>query len=156
MNPSRITSGLLCLGLTLAAQNVTTGEKSYFRVKEIGEKLKCQCSCNYTVGSCNMISCHFKTPVDDMVRAELAAGTGEDAILAKLKAKYGTVILASPPAEGFNLVGWIMPFAALAVGLLVVRSLLLRWRRPRLAPAVSAPLVEKFRDQMEKDLADLE
>ena len=79
----------------------------------------------------------------------------EDAIFEKLRAKYGTQVLNAPPAQGFNLVGWIMPFAALALGLLVIRYVLVRWRKPRPATAAAAP-VNRFHDEIEKELADLE
>jgi cytochrome c-type biogenesis protein CcmH/NrfF len=142
--------------LAAFAQTVSTGEKLYVRTRMIGEKLKCQCGCNYSVGSCNMLNCHFKGPVDEEIRKGLLAGDSEDTIIGRLKEKYGTVILGSPPAEGFNLLGWAMPFVALAIGLLVVRWVVIRWRQPRPAPAVPGGVVAKFQDQIEKELADLE
>ena len=152
--------GRLCalalLGFALLAQTVSTGDKMHVRLRAIGEKLKCQCGCSYTVGACPMLNCHFRDEVNPQVAQDLGAGLDEAAILGKLKEKYGTLVLAAPPAEGFNLVGWIMPFVALAVGLIAVRYVLVRWRRPRPAPAANNPLVDKFRDQMEKELADLE
>ncbi|MBI3666738.1 MAG: cytochrome c-type biogenesis protein CcmH [Acidobacteria bacterium] len=151
---------LFLLALVLSAQTVSTGDKMHVRLRAIGEKLKCQCGCSYTVGSCNMLNCHFKSEVDAQISADLGAGADEASILGKLKEKYGTLVLAAPPAEGFNLVGWLMPFIGLVVGLIAVRYILIRWRRPRPAlggaPAASGALVEKFRDQMEKELADLE
>ena len=156
------TSAVVLLALTLSGQTVSTGDKMHARLRAIGEKLKCQCGtrCAYTVGSCNMLNCHFREEVYGQIRQDLNAGTGEAAILGKLKEKYGTIILAAPPAEGFNLVGWIMPFLALVLGLLAIRFILIRWRRPRPAaagaPSGSGPLVDKFRDEIEKELADLE
>ncbi len=149
-------AALCLLALGLSAQTVSTGDPMHLRLRAIGEKLKCQCSCPYTVGSCNMLHCHSKEEIDEQVKADLNAGLGEDAILNKLKAKYGTIILNAPPAQGFNLVGWIMPFAALLLGLLVIRYFLVRWRKPRPAPAASGAPVERFHDEIEKELADLE
>ncbi len=139
-----------------SAQTVSSGEKLYVRTRAIGEKLKCQCGCYYSVGSCNMLNCHFKGPVDDEIRKGLGAGDSEETILARLKEKYGTVILGAPPAEGFNLVGWVMPFVALAIGLLIVRYFIRRWRRPRPAVAVPGAVTARFHDEMEKELADLD
>ena len=151
-------SALAVLALTLSGQTVSTGDKMHARLRAIGERLKCQCTtggCAYTVGSCNMLDCHFRAEVYEQMRAHIAAGASDEAILAKLKDKYGTLILAAPPAEGFNLLGWAMPFIALVVGLIVIRYVLARWRRPQPAPA-NSPLAEKFHDQIEKELADLE
>jgi len=145
------------VALSLAAQTVSTGDKMHGRLRAIGEKLKCQCTpCSYTVGSCNMLNCHFRDEVNAQIRPMLTAGLDETAILAKMREKYGLVVLAAPPAEGFNLLGYLMPFLALAVGLLVVRQVILRWRRPRPTPAPVSPAIDRFRDQMEKELADLE
>jgi len=153
-----IASAAVLLAGPLTGQTVSTGDKQHVRLRAIGEKLKCQCGsrCSYTVGSCNMLNCHFRTEVYDQVRQDLSAGAEEATILAKLKKKYGTIILVSPPAEGFNLLAWAMPFVALAAGLLVVRAVLIRWRRPRRALAPLGPAVDKFRDQIEKEMAELE
>ena len=127
----------------------------HVRLRAVGEQLKCQCGCSYTVGSCNMLNCHFRTEVNEQLTQDIQAGASDTALLAKMKQKYGTLILAAPPAEGFNAVGWMMPFIALAIGLIVIRYVLKRWRRPQPAPA-SGPAIDKFRDQIEKELADLE
>jgi cytochrome c-type biogenesis protein CcmH/NrfF len=153
---------LLALGFwgqTLSGQVVSTGDKMEARLYTIGERMKCQCTaggCSYTVGSCNMLHCHFREEVHQQMRADISAGASDDAILEKLKNKYGALILASPPAQGFNLLGWLMPFIALVVGLIVIRYVLARWRRPVPAAATGVPPIEKYRDQMEKELADLE
>lgn len=152
----------LLLSVALAAQTVSTGDPTHVKLREIGEKLKCQCEgpggCAYTVGSCNMLHCPFREEVYTQMRQDLQAGLGDAAIIDKLKAKYGVMILAAPPAQGFNLLGWLMPFLALVAGLIVIRYVLLRWRRPKPAavPAGAAGLVEKYRDEMEKELSDLE
>ncbi len=148
--------GGVVLACGLAGQTVTSGDPMYVRMRAVGEKLKCQCSCPYTVGSCNMLNCHFRDQVNPQIRADLTAGVDETTILGKLRAKYGTVILAAPPAEGFNVVGWVMPFAALAGGLLLLRRVMLRWRRPKAALAPAGMASEKYREQIEKELADLE
>jgi cytochrome c-type biogenesis protein CcmH len=142
--------------LPLLGQTVTTGDPEHLRLRAIGEKLKCQCSCPYTVGSCNMLNCHSREEINAMILPDMRAGVGEAAILAKVAQKFGTVVLAAPPAEGFNLVGWIMPFIALVVGLIAIRYILARWRRPRPAAALPAGPLEKFQEQIDKELADLE
>ena len=150
----RVSGWLLC-GLVLAAQTVSTGDKMHVRLRAVGEQLKCQCGCSYTVGSCNMLNCHFRTEVNDQLAQDIQAGASDATLLDKMKQKYGTLILAAPPSEGFNLVGWVMPFVALFLGLIVIRYVLKRWRRPQPATA-SGPAMDKFRDQIEKELADLE
>ena len=149
-------SAAVALAFGLAAQTVSTGDQMRSRLRRVGEQLKCQCNCNYTVGSCNMLNCHFREEVNAQIGPLLEAGTGEAAILAKLKDKYGALVLGAPPAEGFNLLGYLMPSVMLVLGLFVVRSTVLRWRRQKAPLAAVGPGVEKFRDEIEKELADLE
>jgi len=153
-------AALVLAGPHSRSQTVSTGDQTHARLRAVGEKLKCQCGsgCAYTVGSCNMLNCHFREEVYGQIREDLKAGVQEAAILGKLKKKYGTIILAAPPVEGFGTVGWLMPFLVLGAGLLVVRWVILRWKRARAAApaALPTPAMERFRERMEQDLADLE
>ena len=142
--------------LPLAGQTVSTGNAEHTRLRAIGEQLKCQCGCSYTVGSCNMLNCHFREQAYADIRPDLKTGASEASILAKMKEKYGAVILAAPPAEGFSLVGWIMPFFAILVGLIAIRFILARLRRPKPVVAMPAGSLEKFQEQIDKELEDLE
>ena len=142
--------------LPLAGQTVSTGDAEHARLRAIGEKLKCQCGCAYTVGSCNMLNCHFREQAYADIRPDLKTGASDASILAKMKEKYGTVVLAAPPAEGFSLVGWVMPFLAILVGLIAIRFILARWRRPKPVVAMPSGSLEKFQEQIDKELEDLE
>src|SRR5262249_48838168 len=148
-----LTVGSLVALLTFAlyAQTVTTGDPMHARVRDIGEKLKCQCPCPYKVGSCNMLHCESKEEIEQQIATYLKAGLSEDAIFEKLRAKYGTKVLNAPPAQGFNLLGWIMPFAALALGLLVIRYFIVRWRKPRPSPAAGSAPIGRFHEEIEKE-----
>jgi cytochrome c-type biogenesis protein CcmH/NrfF len=59
------------------------------------------------------------------------ADGGYDAreIIDAFKVTYGERVLMAPTREGFNLVGWAMPFTALAVGGTVVAMLVRRWSK---------------------------
>lgn len=68
------------------------------------------------------------------VRELLAQGYTDEQILAYFEASYGEFIRLEPKPEGFNLVVWLLPLAAVAAG-----GLLIAWRvrswRPRPAAA---------------------
>ena len=70
------------------------------------------------------------------VRVFLAAGYTHDQILTYFEHSYGEFIRLEPRAEGFNLLVWIAPIAALILGLtLVVRYLKRRPSDPRNQPS---------------------
>ncbi|MFQ5817693.1 MAG: cytochrome c-type biogenesis protein CcmH [Terriglobia bacterium] len=124
--------------------------------QRVSKKIVCQCSCNYPLDSCPHTDCGWAPQVRAAIREQVAAGKGEEEILAGLVGQYGEVILAAPPPEGFNLVGWVMPFAALILGLWLVRYVLLTWRRRKPAPVADPALVARYRKAIEKELKNLE
>jgi cytochrome c-type biogenesis protein CcmH/NrfF len=134
------------------------------RVRKLGELLKCQCGCGASITECNMINCHFADPVREELLKLVESGMSEQAILDAFVEKHGKIILRKPPTEGFYLVGWIMPFVGVAGGLALVWIILQQYlsRRPAAvvsaggAPPADSPELARYRDRIEKDLADLE
>jgi cytochrome c-type biogenesis protein CcmH len=55
--------------------------------------------------------------------------------------RYGEWVLLAPPARGLNLLLWLAPFGAVAVGLALVLTLTRRWRRRPVLPQPAAPPV---------------
>jgi cytochrome c-type biogenesis protein CcmH len=60
-----------------------------------------------------------------------AAGDSEGEIKDKLVGEFGRGVLASPPREGFDLLAWVLPLAALGLGAGVIALLVVRWSRRR-------------------------
>ena len=74
-------------------------------------------------------------------------------------AQYGPSVLARPPASGFNLSIYIIPPAAVLVGLAVVAVAVRRWRRSgrdAAPPSRAAPLPAADARRLEEDLARYE
>jgi cytochrome c-type biogenesis protein CcmH/NrfF len=63
----------------------------------------------------------------DVVRSQLAAGRTPDEVKGYFVAKYGEWILLEPPRRGVNLLVYLLPAAALALGLGVIWLALRRW-----------------------------
>ena len=63
------------------------------------------------------------------VQERIAAGDTKSEIKDKLVAEFGESVLAAPPSEGFNLLAWVLPFAALGVGVVLVGLVAWRWTR---------------------------
>jgi len=145
------------------AQSVTTGDEMFLRMREVGDKLRCQCAsqCSYTVASCNMLRCSFRETVNPDIREALQAGLAPDAIVEKMIAKYGAELRTEPLPEGFGLFGWAMPFVALAVGLVIVPFVVLRWKKQQ-RPAAPEPrpideqVLAEYEAAIERDLAESE
>lgn len=132
-------------------------------VEAVTGKIICDCGCsNLTVKEC---TCGKADRVRGEVAARLDSGQTPEQVVTAYVQEYGEQILAAPTTRGFNLVGWLAPFAVLflATGLLVV--VLRRWSR---VPWQEAPLVSpagagerkapdaSFLKRVEEDLEDVE
>jgi cytochrome c-type biogenesis protein CcmH len=96
--------------------------------QEIAEGLTCQCGCGLTVANCNHPNCSFSVPMREHIDTMLAHGMGRAEIIAYFRKQYGEKILSAPTTQGFNLLAWTMPFAALLVGGGLVVLMMGRWR----------------------------
>ncbi len=87
-------------------------------------------------------------------------GMNADQIVAAFVAKYGKVILAAPPGEGFDLMAWVLPFVMLLLGFLVVYWLITTWlkRKPVLAPNVKgrSTIPESYQERIDRELKELD
>ncbi len=159
---------LLVAGLVSAAAQVDPAEAAFRRVSD---RLLCQCGCHYMVLSCNHMDCSSATYIRRTIRASLAEGKTEDAIVASFVEQYGVKILPEPPKEGFAWMAWIMPFLALALGGGAVSYVLWNWKsksatvapQPGLSDSnaatepesqVPAAVVEKYRAQIDRELEE--
>jgi len=96
--------------------NVPVGAH-YHEDGELGEKLlvletglRCDCGCGLDVHTCQFQMQCGTAPVWSLrIRQALEAGQDVEPIQASFVADFGTAVLMSPPAEGFNLVGYLLP-----------------------------------------------
>lgn len=127
------------------------------RVRRLGEQLKCLCGCGSSVTSCNMLHCHFSEPARQKLLAMVNAGASDTEIMDSFVKQYGTEILQKPPAEGFNLLGYVMPFIGIAIGLAFVWWLMQRFRRPAVAgPSVDSATLARYQERIDKDLEEFD
>ncbi len=128
------------------------------RVRRLGEQLACLCGCGSSVTSCNMLHCHFSDPARQKLLTMVNAGMSDAAIFDAFVKENGPRVLLKPPAEGFNLVGWVMPFVALALGLVIVWWFIQRFRRPLAAagPAPDSAVLARYQERIDKDLENLD
>lgn len=138
----------------LAQINPAAANKDAF--ERVSDRLICQCGCNYGLSHCPHLECPSAPVLRAAIREKLAQGLSEDQVLKAMVADFGPVILAAPPAEGFNLTAWVMPFAALLVGLWLAIVVVRRWRRRAPEPAADPSLVERYRSKLEQEMKHLE
>lgn len=147
---------LLLLTVPLSAQEEPDSEAAF---KEISHELVCQCGCNSVLHVCAMQGCHSATPMREEIREQLVAGVSKEAIVASFVERYGLKILSAPPASGFHLSAWIMPFAVLVGGAFVLRRVLKSWKKETArAQDVAAPpeISSEQRARIEEELKDIE
>lgn len=142
----------LTVAMPLTAQSSTASPQlggdpmrpggGHFHVGELGEKalvleraLRCNCSCGLDVHSCQFqMQCDVSPAWSQRIRDQLEAGAEVEAIQAGFVADYGTTVLMSPPAEGFNLVGYLLPSVAIVVAGMLI-GLIARGNRQGGTPA---------------------
>jgi cytochrome c-type biogenesis protein CcmH/NrfF len=137
----------------------------HFHEGELGEKLmlvetslKCQCGCGLDVHSCQFQMQCGESPVWSLrIRESLERGESVEAIRAGFVSEFGTEVLMLPPAEGFNILGYLLPAVAiLTAGMFVGVIARGNSTRARLAPVeqVSDAEEERLRAAMRKLDAD--
>ena len=114
------------------------------------------------------VACHEPLAVSQSPQAEserrlishlIALGDTKPQIEHVMVAQYGPSVLAQPPAHGFNLSVYVIPPAAVLVGLAVVGYALARWRRGRRGEEPGArvqPLSAADAQRLQEDLARYE
>jgi len=146
--------GLLALTLAaLLAQN--TSEE----IRRVGSRLMCKCGCPHTVSSCDMFECEFSKPAKLRIAKLKGEGVSDQAIIDEYVRQYGQDIYRAEP----NSFGWIIPYASMLPGALLIWWFIRRYRKPKPAPELAGAAVDlddpelaKYKDQIEKDLARLD
>jgi len=153
----RLRSSVLLAVLAVAALAQTASEKPSVDVRRVGAHLACKCGCTDSVASCAMLECHFSKPAKEKIAQMQSVGLGDDQIIQSFVREYGAAIYLAPP----NAFGWIIPYSMVAVGLFIIYLFIKKYRKPKPMTNIGTmeiddPALEKYKDQIEKDLANLE
>jgi cytochrome c-type biogenesis protein CcmH len=97
-------------------------------VQEVSEGLTCQCGCGLTVANCNHPTCGFAVPLRTEIEGMIKSGMSRSEIILSFRHKFGEKVLSAPTTEGFNILAWTAPFAALLCGAILILMELGRWR----------------------------
>jgi cytochrome c-type biogenesis protein CcmH len=135
----------------------TAAEKPSVDVRRVGTRLRCQCGCPDSVATCAMLECSFSKPAKERIARMQALGMSDQQIIDGFIRDYGAVVYLSRPSA----FGWIVPYAMVGLGLLGIWWFLSRFRPPQPLAEIGPmkldnPALEKYKDQIEKDLANFE
>lgn len=153
----RLKNSILALLLAAAALAQTASEKPSLDVRRVGARIACQCGCKDTVATCSMLECHFSKPAKEKIAQMQGVGMNDDQIVQWFIREYGEKVYLAPPSAW----GWIIPYGSIGLGFGVIYLFVRRYYKPKpmtdLGPVeVDDPALAKYKDQIEKDLANLE
>ena len=148
---------LVCGLIAAAAFAQTASEKPSTDVRRVGMRLKCNCGCGDSVAYCSMLECGFSKPAKERIARMQAVGMSDQQIIDSFVREFGPGIYLSPPSA----FGWVVPYASAALGLLVIWAFIKKYRKPKPIAdlgtiEIDDPALAKYKDQIEKDLANLE
>jgi cytochrome c-type biogenesis protein CcmH len=148
---------LLALVVGLAALAQTASEKPNADVRRVGMRLQCQCGCKDSVSTCSMLGCESSKPAKERIARMQAVGMSDEQIVDAFL-REGFSYLSTPSSFG-----WVVPYSVAGLGLVVIWWFVRRYYKPKPVAATAAgpmelddPELEKYKDQIEKEMADLE
>ena len=161
---------LLLLGCAVVLMMGADAKQARFQ--SLGDKIMCSCGCAQMLLKCNHVGC----PNSDRMIAELHALTGtsggpgsgprsgvtelsnDEDILNWFRKTWGVTAVVEPATHGLELWAWILPPAALALGLVLAIVVVRRWHKPASVPMQTAgvevpldPRLEAFRDRARRE-----
>src|SRR5580765_6614984 len=153
----RLKSSFLALVIAAAALAQTASEKPSGDVRRVGARIACTCGCKDSVATCSMLECHISKPAKERIAKMQALGYTDKQIVDAFIRDYGMAVFLAEP----NAWGWIVPYATVGLGLVVIWMFVKKYRKPKpiaeIGPMeVDDPALEKYKDQIERDLANME
>jgi cytochrome c-type biogenesis protein CcmH len=131
-----------------SAQSKAVSEET---VHEVAGRLRCVVCQNLSVADSPS---EMAGQMRAIIRERLAAGESPADVQRYFVDRYGEWILLSPPRRGFTLLVWLLPLAAVAVGLVAAGALVWRWthrrrRVPATPVAIDPAMSERIRRELE-------
>jgi len=121
--------------------------------QDVCEGLTCQCGCGLTVANCNHPTCGFAVPMRTQIDGMIKASMTRAEIITAFRNQYGEKVLSAPTTEGFNILAWTMPFAALLGGAVLIMFAAGRWRSaapPRERRTSDSPFSNEFDPRLKR------
>ena len=148
---------LIVVSLLLFAIVPSHAEGTDKQVKDVAKELACLCNTcpRRPLDEC---TCGWAVKIRNRIAEALASGQTKETVIAGFVADFGLEAYSAPPAEGFNLSAWVMPFVVLFGGGLLVVRILRRWHQTATSAAArggTAPAADDpYLDRLERELGD--
>jgi cytochrome c-type biogenesis protein CcmH/NrfF len=110
----------LSLGSLMAADSSS-------RYESVGSKIMCSCGCGQMLLKCNHVGCPNSATMIRQLHEQLAATEDDQAVLNFFRKEWGVTTVVEPDRHGFELLAWILPFAGLGVGVLLLVVVVHKW-----------------------------
>ncbi|MEE8414004.1 MAG: cytochrome c-type biogenesis protein CcmH [Dehalococcoidales bacterium] len=142
--------GVILVVLIFTVAPVQAGPES---VSDISDELVCQCGCSMILRNCSHQECGSREAMTVFIIREMERGQSGAQIIQTFVRQYGEQVLSSPPKKGFNLIAWILPFAAILVGGAIIYAALKKWvGRSSLSATVDRDEIEEIYDEYGRQL----
>lgn len=147
---------LLVLGLFFAIPSFAQTDVTDDDVNRVAHELFCPTCESIPVDVCPTEVC---TDWRNEIRRQLEAGATDEEILDYFAARYGTGVLANPPAEGLGIFFWIGPILVVVLGLFIfgrqMQKLQTEAKSKSIDNSETAPTQstgDPYRDRIEQEL----
>ena len=117
-------------------------------VQDVAREVRCP--------TCNTPLDVSSAPVAQDMKAYIARrieqGWSKQRIIDGLVDEFGSQVLATPPKSGFDLIAWIVPALAVALGLAAIPVLTRTWARRGAPAAAPPPISDEDRRRLDERL----
>jgi cytochrome c-type biogenesis protein CcmH len=148
---------LHCALLALAVFTLAGAGDPASRFNDLGHQLMCICGCNQILLECNHVGCPDSDGMRNELMSAVTRGDSDSLVEQSFVQKYGPTVLAAPTTTGFDRTAWIVPFAALGLGVLTVVFVVRNWKNrpppppPGGVPPVRGSELERFREKAREE-----
>jgi len=108
------------------------------QARQIAAELRCPVCQNLSAGDSPS---ELAQQMKGIILEQLKEGKSADEIKAYFVSKYGEWVLLSPPARGFGLLVWVLPYVVAVAGIVLVLLVVRRWtgKKGRQEPSAADP-----------------
>jgi cytochrome c-type biogenesis protein CcmH len=94
-------------------------------------RIRCQCGCTLDVFTCRTtdFACQVSPAMHRDIMTLVEGGYSAQEILDAFVNEYGDRVLMAPPKVGFNILGYVLPSVAVAIGAIVLAIVIRRMHR---------------------------